>query len=51
MVILMLKQNNQLELNFSKYSELYNIIIKADNFCKTIKWNGRFFICIWGIKI
>lgn len=34
MVMLMLKQNNQLELNFSKYTELYNIVIKEDNFWK-----------------
>ena len=27
----MLKKNNQLELNFSKYSELYDIVIKQDN--------------------
>ena len=36
MVILMLKQNNQLELNFSKYSELYDIIIKPDNFWRQL---------------
>ena len=30
----MLKQKNQLELNFSKYSELYDIVIKPDNFWK-----------------
>lgn len=30
--MLMLKQNNQLELNFSNYTELYNIVIKEDNF-------------------
>ena len=27
----MLKKNNQLELNFSKYCELYDIVIKSDN--------------------
>ena len=32
----MLKQKNQLELNFSKYSELYDIIIKPDNFWKQL---------------
>ena len=32
----MLKQKNQLELNFSKYSELYDIIIKSDNFWKQL---------------
>ena len=32
----MLKQNNQLELNFSKYSELYDIIIKPDNFWRQL---------------
>ena len=32
----MLKQNSQLELNFSKFSELYNIIIKPDNFWKQL---------------
>lgn len=32
----MLKQNNQLELNFSKYSELYDIIIKPNNFWKQL---------------
>lgn len=32
----MLKQNNQLELNFSKYSELYNIVIKPNNFWKQL---------------
>ena len=32
----MLKQKNQLELNFSKYSELYNIVIKPDNFWKQL---------------
>lgn len=32
----MLKQNNQLELNFSKYSDLYDIVIKPDNFWKQL---------------
>lgn len=32
----MLKHKNQLELNFSKYSELYDIIIKPDNFWKQL---------------
>lgn len=32
----MLKQKNQLELNFSKYSELYDIVIKPDNFWKQL---------------
>ena len=32
----MLKQNKQLKLNFSKYSELYDIIIKPDNFWKQL---------------
>ncbi len=32
----MLKQNNQLELNFSKYSKLYDIVIKLDNFWKQL---------------
>ena len=32
----MLKQNSQLELNFSKYTELYNIVIKPDNFWKQL---------------
>ena len=36
MVIEMLKQKNQLELNFSKYSELYNIVIKPNNFWKQL---------------
>lgn len=34
MVIKMLKQKEQLELNFSKYIELYDILIKLDNFWK-----------------
>ena len=32
----MLKQKEQLELNFSKYSELYDIVIKPDNFWKQL---------------
>ena len=32
----MLKQKNQLELNFSKYSELYDIVIKPDNFWRQL---------------
>ena len=32
----MLKQKKQLELNFSKYSELYEIVIKPDNFWKQL---------------
>lgn len=36
MVIVMLKQNNQLELNFSKHTELYDIVIKPDNFWKQL---------------
>ena len=32
----MLKQTNQLELNFSKYSELYDIIIQPDNFWRQL---------------
>ncbi len=32
----MLKQNNQLKLDFSKYSELYDIVIKPDNFWKQL---------------
>ena len=35
-MIEMLKQNKQMKLNFSKYSELYNIIIKPDNFWKQL---------------
>ena len=35
-MIEMLKQKNQLELNFSKYSELYNIVIKSNNFWKQL---------------
>lgn len=32
----MLKMSNQLELNFSKYSELYDIVIKPDNFWRQL---------------
>ena len=32
----MLKQNNQLELSFSKHTELYDILIKPDNFWKQL---------------
>ena len=32
----MLKRTNQLELNFSKHTELYNILIKTDNFWKQL---------------
>lgn len=32
----MLKKNSQLELNFSKYSKLYDILIKPDNFWKQL---------------
>mgnify|MGYP002551708709 FL=1 len=32
----MLKQNNQLELNFSKYSALYDIVIKPNNFWRQL---------------
>jgi hypothetical protein len=32
----MLKKNNQLELNFSKHIELYNILIKEDNFWRQL---------------
>ncbi len=32
----MLKQNNQLELNFSKHIELYDILIKEDNFWRQL---------------
>ena len=35
-MITMLKKNNQLELNFSKYFELYDIVIKPDNFWKQL---------------
>lgn len=33
---MMLRQKNQLELNFSKYSELYDIVIDKDNFWKQL---------------
>lgn len=33
---IMLKQNKQLNLDFSKHSELYNILIKEDNFWKQL---------------
>ena len=36
MLITMLKKNNQLDLNFSKYLGLYDIIIKPDNFWKQL---------------
>lgn len=36
MVIKMLRQQNQLELNFSKHIELYDILIKPDNFWKQL---------------
>ena len=32
----MLKKNDQLELNFSKHIELYDILIKLDNFWKQL---------------
>ena len=32
----MLKRTNQLELNFSKHTELYDILIKADYFWKQL---------------
>ena len=32
----MLKLNNQLELSFSKHSELYDILIKEDNFWRQL---------------
>ncbi len=32
----MLRQNNQLELNFSKHIELYDILIKEDNFWRQL---------------
>lgn len=35
-MIKMLKQKNQLELNFSKHIELYDILIKPDNFWKQL---------------
>lgn len=36
MVIKMLRKNNQLELNFSKYFGLYDMVIKPDNFWKQL---------------
>lgn len=36
MVIIMLKWTNQLELNFSKYIELYDILIPENNFWKQL---------------
>ena len=36
MVIVMLKMNNQLELNFSKHIELYDILITEDNFWRQL---------------
>ena len=33
----MLKQTNQLELSFSKHTELYDILIKQDNFWKRLR--------------
>ena len=33
---MMLRQKNQLELNFSKYSELYDIVIDKDNFWRQL---------------
>jgi IS5 family transposase len=36
MVIIMLKKNNQLELSFSKYYELYDMVIKPNNFWKQL---------------
>ena len=35
-MIIMLKQKEQLELNFSKHIELYDILIKPDNFWKQL---------------
>lgn len=35
-MIEMLKQKKQLELNFSRYFEIYNIVIKSDNFWKQL---------------
>ena len=32
----MLKMNNQLELSFSKHSELYDILIREDNFWRQL---------------
>mgnify|MGYP004487842481 CR=1 FL=1 len=36
MVINMLKKSNQLELSFSKHTELYDILIKPDNFWRQL---------------
>ena len=36
MVKKMLKKSNQLELSFSKHTELYDILIKPDNFWKQL---------------
>ena len=36
MVIIMLKMTNQLELNFSKHIELYDILITEDNFWRQL---------------
>ena len=44
----MLKKNNQLDLNFSKYLGLYDIIIKPDNFWKQL--NDRAIIKSKNIK-
>lgn len=33
---MMIKLNNQLEINFSKYTELYNILIQKENFWKQL---------------
>lgn len=35
-MILMLKMSNQLEISFSKHSELYDILIKEDNFWRQL---------------
>jgi len=36
MVVIMLKMNSQLELNFSKHIELYDILIPEDNFWRQL---------------
>ena len=36
MVINMLKRTSQLELNFSQHTELYDTLIKLDNFWKQL---------------
>lgn len=36
MVLSMLERKQQLELNFSSYSELYNIVVKPDNFWRQL---------------